>query len=348
MEKIKKNIWIIILILALFIIFIPIKIPNNFPTYAKILPEKEFVVIKGSNGQIISHLVNNFTGVVEDVRTIQVDREDFASFSLNISNSSVAMGDTIAVFTSSHTNFIMEEVKGEILEQEQFLEVQLAGEKPSVITEQEKNHEISKLEFLNQQKIFDRKEELYKNELISEEEFEIAKNILNSLKLAEEKEFNKLLSYKTGVKSEEILVTKERISFLKKQDEILENRISDYNIVAPFDGMVFGSSSLDTIFTVAKRNSYVALIPININISNNIQIKQSISFPITDSLKNITIQTKDRQIKSINGEKYIIYRSKFETDKNLFIGIYECSIISEEITLLEILINKFNSIFKFS
>lgn len=348
MEKNKKNIWIIILIFALFIIFIPIKIPNNIPAYAKILHEKEFVIIKGSNGQIISHLVNNFTGVVEDVRTIQVDREDFASFSLNISNSIVSMGDTIAVFTSSHTNFIMEEVKGEILEQEQFLEVQLSGEKPSVITEQEKIYEISKIEFLNQKKIFDRKAVLYKNELISEEEFEIEENILNSLKLAEEKEFNKLLTYKTGVKSEEILVTKERISFLKKQDEILENRISDYNIVAPFDGMVFGSSSLDTIFTVSKKNSYVALIPINIDISNNIQIKQSISFPNTDSLNNITIHTKDQQIKSINGEKYIIYRSKFETDKNLFNGIYECSIISEEITLLDILINKFNSIFKFS
>jgi len=36
------------------------------------------------------------------------------------------------------------------------------------------------------------------------------------------------------------------------------------------------------------------------------------------------------------------------TDKNLFNGIYNCTIIGKESTILTILIDKFNSIFSFS
>jgi len=348
MESIKKNIWILILLFGLLVVFIPIKIPNNIPVYAKILPAKEFITIKGSNGQIISHLVNNFTGIVENVKTIQVDREDFASFNLTITNPNVLKGDTIAIFSSSHTNFIIEEVKGAMLEQEQFLESQLTGEKESIINEQEKIYEISKVNYSNQKPISERKFDMYNNELISEEEYDLAKNLLERLKLEEEREFQKLQVLKTGVKKEDITVTKERINNLKNQAEILANRVSDYKIIAPFDGTILGSNSLDTLFTLSEINSYVVLIPIKIDISNSIQIGQKLNFPDSESLTDVIIKAQDSQIKLINGEKFVIYKSYFQTDNNLLNGIFECSIVGEEKTVFDILLEKFYSIFNFS
>lgn len=348
MDKIKRYNTLIIFVVALVIVFAPIKFSNNIPAYAKVLPSKEFVTIKGSNGQIISHLVNNYTGIVENIKTIQVDREDFASFSLTISNSNVLKGDTLAVFSSSHTDFIIEEVKGEILEQEQYLESQLSGEKESIINEQEKIYEISKINYSNQKPISERKYELYSNELISEEEYDLAKNLLARFKLEEEREFQKLEALKTGVKNEDIIVTKERISNLKRQGEILENRNSDYNIIAPFDGIIYGSNSLDTLFTLSENKSYVILIPIKIDDASSISIGQLINFNDSDSLPNIKIEMQDSQIKSINGERYVIYKSYFTTDKVLFNGIFECSIVGEESTILDIIIDKFYSIFNFS
>ncbi|MCK5457063.1 MAG: hypothetical protein KAI45_08040, partial [Melioribacteraceae bacterium] len=159
------------------------------------------------------------------------DREDFASFNLIISNSNVLKGDTVAIFSSSHTNFIIEEVKGAMLEHEQFLESQLTGEKESIITEQEKIYEISKIKYSNQKPISERKFEMFHNELISEEEYDLARNLLEGLKLEVEREFQKLLVLKTGVKTEDIQVTKERINNLNNQSEILANRVSDYKII---------------------------------------------------------------------------------------------------------------------
>ncbi len=347
MENVKKNIWLIILLIGLLVILLPVKIPNNTPAYAKILPAKEFVVIKGSNGQIISHLVNNYTGIVENVKTIQVDREDFASFTLTNQNSLVSKGDTIAIFSSSHTDFIIEAVKGEMLEQEQFLESQLSGEKEAIINEQEKIYEISKINYSNQKPISERKYDLYHNDLISEEDYDLAVNKLQRLKLEEEREFQKLQVLKTGVKNEDIVVTKEKISNLKKQSLILNKRISDYNIVAPFNGTISGSNSLDTLFIISKKNSYVALIPIEVEKSNSISINLGINFQDSDSLNGIKVLSQAPQIKTINGKKYIIYKSLFKTEKTFINNIYECSIIGEEITILDILINKINSMFNF-
>jgi len=348
MENIKKNIWILILLFGLLVIFIPIKIPNRIPVYAKILPAQEFVTIKGSNGQIISHLINNFTGIVENVRTIQVDREDFASFNLTISNPNVLKGDTIAIFSSSHTNFIIEEVKGALLEQEQFLKSQLSGEKEEIINEQEKIYEISKINYANQKPIFERKSEMYNNKLISEEEFDLERNLLERFGLEVEREFHKLQVLKTGVKIEDIIVTKERIKNLKNQGEILENRVSDYKILAPFDGTISGSNSLDTLFTLSETNSYVVLIPIKIDMQNLIKMGQDIIFQDSNSLYNLKIKTQAPQVKLINGEKYVIYKSYFKSDKNLLNGIFKCSIVGDDSTILDIILEKFHTIFDFS
>ncbi len=348
MEYIKQYKSIIILVFALIIILAPIKIPNNTQAYAKVLPAKEFVVIKGSNGQIISHLVNNFTGIVEKVKTIQVDREDFASFNLTNSNYYVSKGDTIAIFSSSHTNFIIEEIKGAMLEQEQFLQSQLSGEKETIINEQEKIYEISKINYTNQIPISERKFDMYNNDLISEEDYDLARNLLERFSLEVEREFQKLQVLKTGVKDEDIIVTKERINNFKRQGEILANRVSDYKIIAPFDGTISGSNSLDTLFTLSEINSYVALIPIEVEKSNSISINLGIDFQKSDSLNSINIQSQVPKIKTINGKKYVVYKSLFKTDKIFVNNIYECSIIGEETTILDILIKKINSIFQFS
>ncbi|MBU0475084.1 MAG: hypothetical protein KKF62_13100 [Bacteroidetes bacterium] len=348
MDNIKRYKWILFLACCLLVVLIPIKITNNISAYAKILPSKEFVVIKGSNGQIITHLINNYSGIVEEIKTIQVDREDFASLNLKTKSSNISKGDTVAVFTSSHTNLIIEEAKGEIYIQEKLLDAQLSGEKSSVITEQEKIYEISKINYTNQETIFNRAAALYKSGLISVEEYDLAKNLLAKLKLDEEKEFQNLLSLKSGLKQEEISVTKGRIDILNNEKKILEDRASSYNLISPFNGFVFGSNSIDTLFSISETGSYVALIPIQFEKSSSINVNQKVTFLNLDSLNSITIQAQDSQIKLINGMKYVIYKSQFQIDKKLVNNIYECSIIGEDTTILEVIIKKINSIFKIS
>ena len=327
------------------IVLIPIKISNNINAFVKILPAKELIATKGSNGQIINHLVNNFTGIVEDVKTIQVDREDFAKLKLINENSNVEKGDTVAIFNSSHTNFIIEEIKDEISEYEKLLNSQLSSEKSSIIFAQEKIYEMSKITYANQEAIFNRITSLYNSQLISVEEYDLAKNLLAKLKLDEEKEYQNLLTLKNGLKAEDISITRNKINSLNKQMEILQNRVSDYNICSPFDGFVSGISSLDTLFIISKSNNYVALIPIELEKYNLVNVGQNITFYAAGTEINVQIQTVDSKIQLINGKKYVVFKSKFITEKPLFNSIYKCSIILEEKTILTILINKINSTF---
>lgn len=347
MENIKKYKWILVVVCCLIVVFAPIKFPNNVSAFVKILPSKELVALKGSNGQIITHIVNNFTGIVEDVNTIQVDREDFASLKLIIKNSDVLKGDTVAVFTSSHTNFIVEETKGQISENEKLLNSQQSGEKSSIIAEQEKIYEMSKISYANQESIFNRAASLYNSKLISVEEYDLAKNLLAKLKLDEEKEYQNLLSLKSGLKAEDISITRDKINYLNNQMKILKNRVSDYNICTPFNGFVSGISSLDTLFTISEINSYVVFIPIELEKSNLVKIGQNVIFEVSNKKFNIPIQKMDSQIQLINGKKYVVYKSQLKTDEKLFSSIYNCSIVGENLTILTILINKFNSIFNF-
>lgn len=345
MENIKKYKWLIILICLIILILIPIKVSNNINSYAKVMPLKELVAIKGSNGQIITHLINNYTGLIEEVKTIQVDREDFANFKLVNENKDVLKDEQIAIFTSSHTQYLIEEVKGELLAQEKLLDSQLSGEKESVISEQEKIFEISKMDYLNQKKIFERKSVLFKNELISQEEFDVEKNLLDIKKLKQEKELQSLISLKTGVKTEDIQVTKEKIKLLKNQTQILQNRISSYNILAPFDGEIVGSSSLDTLFTVSIKDKYAIIIPVEVEKLSKIKLGQTINFLDHSHIEGAKIQKLDTQLKFISGKNYIVCRSQLTTNQNILDIVYPCSIISEQITIRDFAIEKFRYIF---
>jgi len=251
----------------------------------------------------------------------------------------------VAIFNSSHTNFIIEEIKDEISEYEKLLNSQLSGEKSSIIFAQEKIYEMSKITYANQEAIFNRITSLYNSQLISVEEYDLAKNLLAKLKLDEEKEYQNLLTLKNGLKAEDISITRNKINSLNKQMEILQNRVSDYNICSPFDGFVSGISSLDTLFIISKSNNYVALIPIELEKYNLVNVGQNITFYAAGTEINVQIQTVDSKIQLINGKKYVVFKSKFITEKPLFNSIYKCSIILEEKTILTILINKINSTF---
>lgn len=345
MEYVKKYKWLLILVCCVVIILLPIKFSNHIKTYAKIIPSEKLVAIKGSNGQIITHLINNFTGIVEDIKTIQVDREDFATFKVLNKTQKVAKNETLAIFSSSHTQYLYEEILGEILELEKLLNAQISGEKESIISEQQKIYEISKIDYLNQQKIYERKAKLFESELISQEEYDQEKNLVERLKLAQEKEQQTLITLKTGVKKEDVLVTKERIKLLKNQATILGKRIENYNIVSPFDGDIVGSSSIDTLFTISKNGDYVAIIPIEIEKLSKIQINQNV---VIDELQNhysLKIDKIDSHLKFINGKNYIIARSYITTDNKLFDRIYSCYIVTDEVTIKDLLIEKLKSIF---
>ncbi len=345
MNDFIKNNWTGILVISLILLSLPIKISNEIHTFLKILPAQQFVAIKGSNGQIITHLINNVTGIVEKLETIQVDREDFASLKVNIDNPNIALGDTLATFYSSHTDLILEEMKGEILRQQKLLNSQLSGEKSSIISEQEKIYEIAKTKVINQKKIYNRKSELFNKKLISQEEFDDVKDLLNIVKLEEEKEYQKLLTFKTGSRQEDIQLTKETISNIKKQKNVIEKRINNYHIIAPFNGKILGSYSLDTLFILSDVNLYVAIIPVDIEESSEIINDNKISFIDLGKEYDIAINNMEPESKIINGKNFAIFKAEFKTDKILHNNLFECSIDREKKSLFNILKDNFINIF---
>ncbi len=57
-------------------------------------------------------------------------------------------------------------------------------------------------------------------------------------------------------------------------------------------------------------------------------------------IDSIKIERIDPELRAINGMNYMIFKGIINTNKKLFITLYPCSIISENVTIKDLLIKK--------
>jgi hypothetical protein len=126
----------------------------------------------------------------------------------------------------------------------------------------------------------------------------------------------------------------------------MAKRISDYNICSPFDGSISGSSSLDTLFTVSLKNYYSVLVPVEIEEATKIELGQKVVLEEFLGVDSIKIDKVDSELKIINGMNFRVFRGMINTDKELLNTLYPCSIVSEKVTIKDLLFTKINSIFE--
>jgi len=351
-KKAKSSIFCIgIFILIVIALLLPVKIPYSVNTPGKILPVREWIIIKGTDGRLITQLKNNQCGTIDNYSVSQFERGDAVHFKLKsdiISGAYVSANDTIAAVYSNEIERQYIQLQGELGVAMASLEVNKTGEKISVINE-EKNLLEYRIEQMEQsKKQFERTEILFSKNLVSQEDYEIAKstNELNKInvKISEAH----LQSLITGSKPEQLDYIKAEISSLKNQIDLLQKRFENYTLVSPVNGIVNQFYSGDTILVISDTSAYVIISPVKWEERKYIALNQKVLIKVPDSRfsYDAKIIISKNEVQLLNRKQVFLITSLLsnKTDDIFYGLLVQCSIQCNSISPVEYITRMFNII----
>lgn len=271
-KKMKAKLVIIVFILFLvgvaYFIMSREEVPYNISMAGKIYPLREWVIVRGNDGIILTTVTNNFGGVPERSSVHNFERGDAVQVNLNMGlaeEAEMAAGDTVGhIFSNMLTQHIME-TQGELDIQKSVLAYSITGEKSSVIAEAENRVAYALAQTAEQENQVIRLERLYKNKFVPYQDFEIAKNTLETYKINVEIAKKQLASVQTGVKPEEQNMLETQIRSLKNTLRTLMELEKKYTLISPIKGTVLQIASQDTLIRIADIDTVIAVIPLKLS-----------------------------------------------------------------------------------
>jgi len=302
----KGIVGLLVTVVIIIIVFLlPLKIPYSIHVEGKILPAREWILQKQLDGSILITENDHRKNIVNKVSAYQVDRGDFVEFSLNpkiYEKNVISKNDTIGLISSNETARQLAELKGRLSSAQASLDVSLAGEKETIVRIAEEQLNQAKERLANQRKILERKNDLYENKLISEEEYEIVKTTANILELELVAAQANLENLKSGAKPEQIDFLRIEIQSIEEEINMLQDRLKKFTLKSPMDGRLLTLFSSDTLLIVGDTISAV-IMPVNMKYHSSIQKAQE--FTVDLRLANSTEKVQGQIKKISNVIRYI-------------------------------------------
>lgn len=348
-----KSVAILVIVLLIIVTLLPIKIPHNISVKAKLYPSQEWILVKGTDGRLMSSVVNNQYGVNQTYKVAQFERGDAVEFSLKpniISGVNVSVEDTLGFIYSNDTERKLVELKASLTSENYLLKANLSKEKEAIVKGEEQQLQFARQQLEEQQKLFTRQKSLYEKNLISQEEYDVSESAVELFKINVDIALEKLRSVTTGAKPEEIELTKSRIEGLKQQIDVLNKRFSDFIIKSPFGGVVKRVFSSDTLLIVNDSTNLVAFLPISLGDINFIKHGQIVKIADNKTGNEITgvLETIGKSVKTAGNNQYVIATAVFKDGSKYFLEgqIVKSKIICEQLIPMDYVQNFFASLFK--
>lgn len=342
----RRIVLLIILILAVIVLFLPIKVNYSFDSAALVFPSREWNMIRGADDSYISELVNHETNNISNLLSYKFERGDVAEvrISKNLeSGDYVTTDDTIAVL---HSFFIENEIiklKNLKKIEEAALKMTITGEKQTLIDQSKQRQEFAQQQLELALKNYERQKMLYIDSVISQAEFDVYENQFQSARINVQIANKELSSIETGAKTEEIDYIQQKIDSYENEIQTLDKMQEQYFIKAPLNGIIRFNRMLDCIITVSDTNRFILKIPVKIN---NIQYLERIS-SIKFSIPGYNEKTEASFI-SVEGnvnmdtassQQLIIAKALIKSGiKGIYPGLaVSCKVYCDKITIFEFL-----------
>lgn len=339
----KTIIWIAAILIIVLFLLLPINIKYNIYVKGKLLPNKEWIIYKGSDGRLTSQITNYKTGMNQSYDVTLFDRGDAMRFSFNQSlhsGSSLMINDTVAIVYSNEIERQIENLKGEIIAAKASLSLNLTGEKEAIIEQENKTLDYSIKQSEEQKKILDRVKTLYDKGLASLEEYEIAKgtyelNIINSsISKA------RLQSVQTGAKKEQVSLIRSQIISLENELAILQKRFKGFTVTSPISGVLNRKTNSDTLMSISDNSEFVLLCPVKVNDIKFISDSARVKIKLNDKTVYAQVYEKNNIVKIVSGIQVVTISADVDKkEKNLTPSmIVDCYLDAGELSPLEYLI----------
>jgi len=323
-------------------LFLPIQFPFSIETPGKIALSQEWILYKGQDGRLISTLIDHQSGITRYYTITQTERADAGRFEFDpvvVPYRHIQAGDTVGRFYSNEVERQYVRLQGELATALASLSYYSSGEKPSVIREARKRLELASKEEVELQKIMERQRRLYKEDLISEEEYEVSQLSFQLTQIKKSIAEAELQTVSTGVKQEQIDYLRTNIEMLQDEMRILRDRIDSFVFISPISGIIKRTFSGDTLITIADTASYVLFMPLKLSDLPLVSKKQTVE--INPMIKGDSIfgeiMNINNEVHTINSRQVVFVTASIDAkDQEILPGlITHCKVSCEPLTLFQ-------------
>jgi hypothetical protein len=313
-------IWIALAAIIIFI-FLPITIPCNIKITGKLLPAKEWLLHKGTDGRLISEVKDNIKGNSQNFSVSIFERGDIISFNLLpkiVGGFYLNKDDTVGFIHSTETQRNIAALRGQLEAKQAELEMYRAGEKESLIAMARQELSVAQKNSELQHQIVERQKKLFEGSLVSEENYQIELTKTEILDADVQLAAARLNSYLEGVKTEQIVYLQTQIRAIEQEIAVYQQHRSKSVILSPICGTITNTFSTELLLNVKDIKKLVLVFPVKWQNKNYISADQQIelNFPGADSAaaKIISIGT---DIIDLNGNQAFLVSAQVNNEQNL-------------------------------
>lgn len=261
-----KRAWPILPILLLSVAaFLPgqIALPIDLEAPGMIVPQREWTLMRGPDGELRTVLIDHRLGRIEAVSVLGWERGDHGSFRLHPRpGQAVALGDTIGQTRSLDLERELVQIRGELAVELASLAAGGAGQKESVVREARARLEQARAQADLHLREAARVEALAARELATPSALETAATAARMARLEVDLAAAQLTSVATGLRDPEQAVIRARVVALQEDLAGLIRKEKGSTLVAPLSGRFASYVAGDTLCAIQDTAAYVVLLPI--------------------------------------------------------------------------------------
>lgn len=327
----RRFIYVSSAILTVFVIFLILPLHYSFSLGYKgiIQPGSEWILFKGQEDRLNSIFLDHKDANPKQYSSILFERGD--NFILNRgikAGEKVEAGDTIAEIRSLSSREEITGLKGRISELKAQLKVVSSGEKTAIIDEARKNIEYYSKLAAEQKKIAERKKALFDADLISFEEYDVAKGEFESDSINAEVAKEQYKAAATGSKLEEIEYIRAQLQSADDMLEVFREKSSSLIIKSPVSGIVKNNFSLDTLLIVAQTGKCIINLPVPAKDRKYIKTgsRVTVTDPVTGAEAVGSVCRTSSELSLYNEKPFFLAVVEFENNGHLCGHLADCSI----------------------
>ena len=262
-----------ILILSAILIIVPaaswyilqLERPFTVSAPCNLVPLAEWSITNPQPEVFMTKFTSHNPPYVENVRLFQFERPDFVTLSFEPSvrpGTRIQENEIIGSLQSTENSIRFEKLQGELQVTRANLTVVISGAKESEIQEAGQALQYARAEAEAYEPVLKRNRNLFKRELISEQDLDLTEAQYRLLKLNETIAEAQLKTMQTGAKKEETEVIRTQIDDIETRLNTIRNKRAAMVIQAPLGGTVIGRTTEFSIYTIANLDTLVARIPV--------------------------------------------------------------------------------------
>ncbi len=310
----KKYIIYIILIAAVCGLFLlPIKISYKIYATGKVFPVNEWMLTRSIDGRISTMTKNNELDIISNYsgRFQSGDVFDFYMEPAVMQKNYIQKGEVLGHLYSKQLQTEMVNLQGLLEIEKASLNVLSTGQKPEIIAESKTNLNFAQEKYLTQKKVVERNTKLHRDSLLSTQQLDISKDALELSRIGVQIAEAQLQKLTTGDKQEALELNRQKIHSIENQINELKQRMDNFNIKAPFGGLVQQKKGTITteevLMDLLDTAEYIAIAPIPLREVSYLKIGAVVMLKLFNSgeVLHAKVSRMDNVIQLVGGKQAI-------------------------------------------